>query len=73
MDCSMPGLPVLHHLLELSQLRSIESVMPSNHLVLCHPLAFSLSQHIRVFSNEVALHIKVAKVLELQLHHQSFQ
>ena len=32
MDCSVPDLPV-HH-----QLMSIESVMPSNHLILCHPL-----------------------------------
>ena len=35
MDCSMPGFPVLHHLSELAQTMSIESVMPSNHLVLC--------------------------------------
>ena len=40
-DCSMQGFPVHHHLLELaqSQLVSIESVMPSNHLILCHPLS----------------------------------
>ena len=35
MDCSMPGLPV-HH--QLPESMSIESVMPSNHLILCHPL-----------------------------------
>ena len=34
----MPGLPVHHQLLEFTQLMSIESVMPSNHLVLCRPL-----------------------------------
>ena len=38
MDCSTPGLPVLHHLPELLKLMSIESVMPSNQLILCHPL-----------------------------------
>ena len=37
MDCSSPSFPVLHHLLEFAQTHSIESVMPSNHLVLCHP------------------------------------
>ena len=37
MDCSTPGFPALHCLLELAHM-SIESVMPSNHLVLCHPL-----------------------------------
>ena len=42
---------------------SIESVMPSNHLILCHPSppALNLSQHIRVFSNEPALHIRWPK------------
>ena len=38
MDCSMPGFTTLHHLPELAKLMSIESVMPSNHLVLCCPL-----------------------------------
>ena len=37
MDCSTPGFPVLHHFLELVQTRPIESVMPSNHLILCCP------------------------------------
>ena len=39
---------------------SIESVMPSNHLILCHPLLLlpSISPSIRVFSNESALHIR---------------
>ena len=37
MDCSTPGFPVLHYLLEL-KLMSIESVMPSNHLILHPPL-----------------------------------
>ena len=39
MDCSMPGLPVHHQFLEFTpKLMSVESVMPSNHLVLCRPL-----------------------------------
>ena len=39
---------------------SIESVMPSNHLILCHPLLLlpSIIPSIRVFSNELALHIR---------------
>ena len=42
----------------LPKLMSIESVMPSNHLILCHPLLFlpSIFPSIRVFSNESALH-----------------
>ena len=38
MDCSTPGLPVHHQLMSLLKLMSIESVMPSNHLILCRPL-----------------------------------
>ena len=63
MDCSMPGFPVLHHLPELAQTHSPESVMTSNHLVLCHPLLLlpSIFPSIRVFSNESALCIKWPK------------
>ena len=44
----------------LLKLMSIESVMPSNHLILCHPLLFppSIFPSIRVFSNESVLHIR---------------
>ena len=42
----------------LLTLMSIESVMPSNHLVFCHPLLSSIFPSIRVFSNESALHIR---------------
>ena len=42
----------------LLRLMSIESVMPSNHLILCHPLLLpSVFPSIRVFSNKLALHI----------------
>ena len=60
---STPGLPVLHHLLNLLKLKSIESVMPSNHFILCHPLLLlpSIFHSIRVFSNESALHIRCPK------------
>ena len=49
----MPGLPVHHQLLEPPQLMSIELVMPSNRLILCHPLLLlpSIFSSIRVFSN----------------------
>ena len=45
------------------KLMSIESVMPSNHLILCHPLLLlpSIFPSIRVFSNESALHIRWPK------------
>ena len=58
----------------LLKLMSIESIMPSNHLVLCRPLLLLLSifPSIRVFSNVSSLN-QVAKVLEFQLQHESFQ
>ena len=63
MDCSTPGFSVHHQLLSLLQLRSIESVMPSNHLILCGPLLLlpSIFPSIRVFSNESVLHIRWPK------------
>ena len=47
----------------LPKLMCIESVMPSNHLILCHPLLLppSVFLSIRVFSNESALHIQWPK------------
>ena len=61
-DCSTPGLPVPHNLLEFAQVMSIDSVMPSNHLILCHPLLLlSIFPSIRVFSNELAVHIMWTK------------
>ena len=62
-DCSMPGLPILHYPWSLLKLMSIESVMPSNHLILCHLLSLlpSIFPSIRVFSNELALCIRWPK------------
>ena len=59
----------------LLKLMSIQSVMPSNHLILCHPLLLppSIFPNIRVFSNESCSSHQVAKVLEFQLQPQSFQ
>ena len=71
MDCSTPGLPVHHQLPELIQ---TQVVMPSNHLILCCPLLLlSIFPSIRVFSQRVSSSHQVAKVLEFQLQHQSFQ
>ena len=63
MDCSTPGLPVHHQLRSLLKLMAIESVMPSNHLILCHPLLLLPSSFpsIRAFSNESVLHIRWPK------------
>ena len=63
MNCSTPGLPVHHQLPESTQTMSIESVMPSNHLILCRALLLlsPIPPSIRVFSNEAALHIRWPK------------
>ena len=53
----------------LLRLMSIDLVMPSNHLILCHPL---ILLHQGLFQR-VSSSPQVAKVLEFQLHHQSFQ
>ena len=58
----------------LLKLMSIESVMPSNHLILCYPLLLpSVFPSIRVFSNESVLLMRWPKYWECQLQHQSFQ
>ena len=63
MDCSRAGFPVLHHLPEFLKFMSIESVMPSNPLVLCRHLLLlpSIFPSIRVVSKESALHIRWPK------------
>ena len=63
MDCSMPCFTVLHHLPEIAQTHVHWSVMPFNHLILCHPffLLPSIFPSIRGFSNESALCIMWSK------------
>ena len=63
MYCSMPGLSVHHQPLESPKPMSTESVMPSNHLILCRPLLLlpSIFPSIRVFSNESTLRIRWPK------------
>ena len=63
MDCSTPGLPVLHYLQGLAKLMFIELMMQSDHLILCHLLLFPLSilPSNRVFSNELILCIRWPK------------
>ena len=63
MDYSTPGLSVHHQPQTLLKLMSIKSVMPSNHLILCHPLLLppSIFPTIRVFSNESVLRIRWSK------------
>ena len=62
-DCSTPGFPVHHQNPELLKLKSLESVMPSNHLILCCPLLLppSIFPSIRVFSSESVLAIRWPK------------
>ena len=63
----------------LLKLMSVESVMPSNYLILCHPLLFLPSVFVFFFPQHQGLFhwvsslYHVAKVLELQLQHQFFQ
>ena len=74
MNCSMPGLPVHHQLPESTQTHVHEvgdAIQPSHPLSSPSP-AFNLSQHQGLFQWVSSLH-QVAKVLELQLQHQSFQ
>ena len=62
-NCSTPGLAVHHQLLESTQTHVHQSVMPSNHLMLCHSLLLlpSIFPSIRVFSSESALRIRWPK------------
>ena len=62
-NLSTPGLPVYHQLPEFPKLMSTESVMPFNHLILCHLLLLlpSIFPSIRVFSNESVLRIRWPK------------
>ena len=74
-DCSMPGSPVHHQLLEPTQShvhRVGDAIQPSHPLSSPSPPAFNLSQHQGLFQWVSSSH-QVAKVLEFQLQHQSFQ
>ena len=75
MDWSTPGFSVLHHLPELAQSHVHwvgDGFQPSHPLSSPPPPAFSLSQQQGLFQWVSSLH-QVAKILELQLQHQSFQ
>ena len=63
MNHSTPNLPVHHQLPESPKPMSIESVMPSNHLILCYPLLLlpSIVPSFRLFSHESALCIRWSK------------
>ena len=75
MGCSTPGLPVHHQLLEFTQthVHCVGDAIQSSHpLSSPSPPAFNLSQHQGLFQWVSSSH-QVAKVLEFQLQHQSFQ
>ena len=75
MDCSTPGLPVHHQLPEFTQthVHWVGDAIQLSHPLLSPSLpAFNFSQHLGLFQWVSSSH-QVAKVLELQLHHQSFQ
>ena len=57
----MPGLPVHHQLPKFAQTHVLKLEMPSNCLILCHPLLLLPSIFPRVFSNELVLRIKWPK------------
>ena len=63
MDCSTPGLPVITNSQSLFKFMSIESMMPSNHLILCCPLLLLplVFPSIRVFFSESGFHIRWPK------------
>ena len=64
MDCSTPGFPVLHHLLEFAQIHVhwVSDAIQPSHLIFCHPLLLpSIFPSIRVFSNESVLRIRWQK------------
>ena len=74
-NCSMPDFPVLHYLPEFAQILVhwvSDAIQPSRLRSPPSPRALSLSQHQGLFQWVGSLH-QVAKVLELQLQHQSFQ
>ena len=75
MDCSMPGLPVYHQLLEFTQTHvrwAGDAIQPSRPLSSSSPPVFNLSQHQGLFPMSQRF-ARGASLLEFQLQHQSFQ
>ena len=75
MDCSTPGFPVQNQLPEFTQAHVLwvsDAIQPSHPLSFPSPLTFNLSQHQGLFQWVSSSH-EVAKVLEFQPQHQSFQ
>ena len=74
MDCNTPDLPVPHHLLEFAQVHVhwIGDAIQPSHPLMHSSSSFNLSQHQDLFQGVGSLH-QMAKVLILQLQHQSFQ
>ena len=75
MDCITPSFPVLHYFLECAQIHvhwASDAIQPSYLLLSPSPPALNLSQHQGLFQCVTSSH-PVAKVLELQLQHQSLQ
>ena len=75
MDCSMPGFPVLHQLLESAQphVHQVSDAIQQSHPLSCpSPPVFNLFKYQGLFKWVSSLH-QVAKVLEFQLQHQFFQ
>ena len=71
MDCSTPGLPVHHQIPEFTHWVG-DAIQPSHPLPSSSPPAFNLSQHHGLFKWVSSSH-QVAKLLEFQFQHQSFQ
>ena len=75
MNHSTPGIPVYHQIPEFTQTHGHwvgDAIQPAHPLASPSPPAFNLSQHQGLFRWVISLH-QVAKVLEFQLQHQSFQ
>ena len=75
MSCSMPGFPVLHHLLEFAQVHVhciSDAIQTSQPLTPSSPSALSLSQHQGLCQWIICSH-PMTKIPELQLQHQSFE
>ena len=68
MHSSTPGFPVLHYLLELLKLMSIDSVMPSNHLILCHLQFSSVIQSCLTLCNSMDCNMP-----SFPVHHQCLE